>query len=233
MKLNALVFVWFKDNCYHQYRGFCRNTLDVQCAFNGYSHIYAITRTNATLQNSKPRPTIPIPCVHQSVVLDNVWSMFWPTAPIPVYCHPTCSVLTAPTPIPTVPDYLPGLGGLSQGQLVAGPWGDCSPHLHKLLRYFADQRVTAEGRASGLVPGPGSLGKIVGEVRRAASVTIVRSQHVCLLERLAFLAPGAKAAAQRRQITLRQLERRRRENQAYSLAFQRGGLGREGRAYVP
>ena len=71
------------------------------------------------------------------------------------------------------------------------------------------------------------------EVRRAASVTIVRSQQVCLLERLSFLAPGAKAAAQWRQTTLRLQERRKREAQAYSLAFQRGGLGREGRAFVP
>ena len=45
-----------------------------------------------------------------------------------------------------------GLGGLSQGQLVAGPWGDCSPHLHKLLRCFAEQMDAAEGRATGVVP---------------------------------------------------------------------------------
>ena len=36
-----------------------------------------------------------------------------------------------------------GMGGLCQGQLVAGPWGDCSLHLHQLLRYFAEKRVTA------------------------------------------------------------------------------------------
>ena len=70
----------------------------------------------------------------------------------------------------------------------------------------------------------------MGEVRRAMSVTIVRAQQVCLLERLAFLVPGAKEAAKRRQTTLRLQERRRREAQAYFLAFQRGGLGREGRA---
>ena len=126
-----------------------------------------------------------------------------------------------------------GLGALSEGQLVAGPWGDCSSHFHKLLKFFAEERVAAEGRATGEVQGAGALGKTVGEVRRAASVTIVRSQQVCLLERLGFLAPGAKAAAQRRQTTLRLQERRKREAQAYSLAFQRGGLGREGRAFVP
>ena len=125
-----------------------------------------------------------------------------------------------------------GLGSLSNGQLVAGPWGDCSPHLHKLFKYFSEQRVAAEGRACGWVPGAGALGLAVGEVRRSASVCIVRAQQVCLLERLAFLAPGAKAAAQRRQTTLRLQERRRKEAQAYCLAFQRGGLGREGRAFI-
>ena len=105
------------------------------------------------------------------------------------------------------------LGGLCQGQLVAGPWGDCSPHLHQLLRTFAEERVAAEGRATGVVPGPGALGQVMGEVRRAMSVTVVRAQQVCLLERLSFLAPGARAAVRRRQTTLRLLERRRREAQ--------------------
>ena len=54
----------------------------------------------------------------------------------------------------------------------------------------------------------------------------------CLLECLAFLGPGARAAAQRRQTTLRLVERRRRETQAYQLATQARGLGREGRAFV-
>ena len=42
------------------------------------------------------------------------------------------------------------------------------------------------------------LGKVMGEVRRAFSVTVVRAQALCLLERLAHLGPGARAAAQRR-----------------------------------
>ena len=104
--------------------------------------------------------------------------------------------------------------------------------IHQLLRYFAEERVAAEGRASGVVPGPGALGKVMGEVRRVMSVTVVRAQQICLLERLAFLAPGARAAAKRRKTTLRLEERRRREAQAYFLSFQRGGLGKEGRAFV-
>ena len=125
-----------------------------------------------------------------------------------------------------------GYGSLSQGKLVAGPWGDLSPNFHCLLKLFAEQRVAALGRATGEVQGPGQLGKLVGEIRRSASVCVVRAQAVCLLERLAFLGPGARAAAERRQENLRLVERRRREAQAYMLAFQARGLGREGTAFV-
>ena len=125
-----------------------------------------------------------------------------------------------------------GYGGLSQGQLVAGPWGDLSPHFHCLIKLCAEQRVAALGRATGEVPCPGHLGKLVGEIRRSVSVCVDRAQAVCLLERLAFLAPGARAAAERRQDNLRLIERRRREAQAYQLAFQARGLGREGRAFI-
>ena len=115
---------------------------------------------------------------------------------------------------------------------MAGPWGDLSPNFHCLLKLFAEQRVAALGRATGEVQGPGQLGKLVGEIRRSASVCVVRAQAVCLLERLAFLGPGARAAAERRQGNLRLVERRRREAQAYMLAFQARGLGREGTAFV-
>ena len=80
--------------------------------------------------------------------------------------------------------------------------------------------------------GPGQLGLVMGEVRRAASVMVVMAQAVCLLERLGFLGPGAMAATGRRQATLRLEQRRRKEAQAYHQAFVRWGLGLEGRAFV-
>ena len=116
---------------------------------------------------------------------------------------------------------------------MAGPWGDLSPHLHQLLRVFAESRVAATARAQGWEAGPGLLGKLMGEVRRAMSVTVVRAQAVCLLERLAHLGPGAGAAAKRRAVTLRLEEGRRRERQAYALAQQARGASRVGRAFVP
>ena len=65
---------------------------------------------------------------------------------------------------------------------MAGPWGDLSPHLHMLLKLFAESRMEAIGRAQGWEVGPGILGKVMGEVRRAASVMVVRSQVLCLLD---------------------------------------------------
>jgi hypothetical protein len=126
-----------------------------------------------------------------------------------------------------------GFGALCEGQLVAGPWGDLSPHLHQLLRTCAESRVAATSRAQGWEVGPGQLGKVMGDIRRAMSVVVVRAQAMCLLERLAHLGPGARAAAKRREGTLRQEEFRRRERQAFALAQQARGVGRLGRAFVP
>ena len=44
--------------------------------------------------------------------------------------------------------------------------------------------------------------------------------------------PGARAAADRRTATLRLVERRRRDAQAFMLAHQNSGLGRVGQAFV-
>ena len=88
------------------------------------------------------------------------------------------------------------------------------------------------GRAQGWEAGPGMLGKVTGEVRRAFSVAVVRSQALCLLDRLAHLGPGARAAAGRRKSTMAQEERRRRERQAFFLANQGRGLSRVGHAFL-
>ena len=117
--------------------------------------------------------------------------------------------------------------------LVAGPWGDVSPDFHELLQELAEARVANQARARGHAAGEGDLGQAVGAVRRAISVTIMRSQSLCLLERLAYLGPGAKAAAERRRVTQQLEERRRRELGAYQEAHMRRGLRRVGRAFVP
>ena len=82
--------------------------------------------------------------------------------------------------------------------LVAGPWGDLSQDLHELLGTFARSRAEASARSKGRGggAGKGELGTVMGEVRRAMSVEVVRSQALCLLERLAQLGPGARAAGE-------------------------------------
>ena len=105
--------------------------------------------------------------------------------------------------------------------------------LHALLRLFAESRVRTSGRARGWEGGSEELGVVMGEVRRAASVAVVRGQAKCLLERLAYLGPGGAGAEKRKEATLRLEEGRRRERQAYQLAHFSWGLGRVGLAFVP
>ena len=73
------------------------------------------------------------------------------------------------------------------------------------------------------------LGKVMGEIRRAFSITVVRAQAICL----AHFGLGAWAAAQRRKATMKLEERQRRERQAFALANQGRGLSRVGRAFIP
>ena len=73
-------------------------------------------------------------------------------------------------------------------------------------------------RAQGWEAGPGQLGKVMGEVQRALSVTVVCANALCLMERLSQLGPGAGAAAKRRQTALHLEERRRHKRQAFDLA---------------
>ena len=97
---------------------------------------------------------------------------------------------------------------------------------------MAETRVANQARARGWEAGEGELGLAMGAVRRAMSVAVVRAQSLCLLERLAFLGPGVRAAVQRRQLAERLLERRRRDEEAYRQAAASRGLRRVGRAYV-
>ena len=117
--------------------------------------------------------------------------------------------------------------------LVAGPWGDVSRDMHLLLRIFAEKRVESSARAGGRLSSGCELGKVMGDIRRALLVQIVRDQALCLLERLAFLTPAARAAGERRRVVQVLEERRKQQAEAYNLAHQTRGLSRVGRAFVP
>ena len=88
-------------------------------------------------------------------------------------------------------------------------------------------------RGRGVESGAGELGKVMGEVRRAMLVQVVRSSALCLLERLVFLGPGGRADGERRKVVERLEERRKGKVQAYSLAHQSRGLNKLGWAFVP
>ena len=120
-------------------------------------------------------------------------------------------------------------------KLVAGPWGDLSQDFHIMLSSFAKSRAEASARSKGREGGAGAgeLGKIMGEIRRAMSVQVVRSQALCLLERLSHLGPGARAAGERRKVVQRIEEAMKRQAQAYRLAHRNRGLCIVGRAFVP
>ena len=64
----------------------------------------------------------------------------------------------------------------------------------------------------------------MGEVRRAMSVQVVRSQALCLLEKPAHLGPGARAAGEIRKVVQRVEKIRKRQAQAYRLAHRNKGL---------
>ena len=84
---------------------------------------------------------------------------------------------------------LRAIGGLEQGQLVAGPWGDLSTSsdLHLLLWLFAEQRCAAMGRARGWEGDPDVL---LGKSDGRGSALYECDSASCLLERLSQLLPG-------------------------------------------
>jgi hypothetical protein len=117
--------------------------------------------------------------------------------------------------------------------LVVGPWGEGSKDLHSLVKTIADVKVAAKARALGREISDKELGIVVAQVRKYLSVTFIRAQSLCLLNRLGFLGEGAKAAAGRRDLAKRLEEGRRRERQASYLAHVRGqGLSRTGQIFV-
>ena len=102
--------------------------------------------------------------------------------------------------------------------LVVGPWGKGSKDLHSLVKTIADVKVAAKARALGREISDKELGIVVAQVRKYLSVTFIRAQILCLLNRLGFLGEGAKAAAGRRDLAKSLEKGRRRMRQSSYLA---------------
>ena len=99
--------------------------------------------------------------------------------------------------------------------LVVGQWGEASKDLHSLIKILGENRVASRTRARGWEGGEGELGLVLGQIRRSLSCSFVRSQSLCLLARLGQLGPGARGAAERRNLAGRREHERRREAQAH------------------
>ena len=114
--------------------------------------------------------------------------------------------------------------------LVVGRWAEGSQHLHSLVQGLAEGRALHQSRTTGVPTTPGDLATIIGRYRRILSCAFVRATESCLLARLGHLDAGAREAAQRRQVTVREEERDRREEAAHFQAHVRGrGGARRGR----
>ena len=109
--------------------------------------------------------------------------------------------------------------------LVVGRWAECSQHLHSLVQGLAEGRALHQARTTWVPTTPGDLSSIVARYRRILSCAFVRATESCLLARLGHLDAGARAASQRRQVTVREEERDRREEAAHFQAHVRGRCG--------
>lgn len=113
--------------------------------------------------------------------------------------------------------------------LVIGRWGECSQNLHQLIQGLAEARALHLTRTSGHTTSDGQLSVILNSYRRILSCRFVRAQESCLLARQGHLDPGARDAAVRRRVLVREEERVRLEARAFYQAYVRGrGMTRTG-----
>ena len=113
--------------------------------------------------------------------------------------------------------------------LVVGPWGEAGKDLHSLVRILAEWKVALVSKNRGWEGSDKELGMYMSQIRKYLSTAFTKAQSICLINRLAHLGEGAKAAAARRDLAKRLEEGRRRDRQAHFLAHMRGkGLSREG-----
>ena len=115
---------------------------------------------------------------------------------------------------------------------VAGAWGEGSEPLHGLVQTCAEARVAHLCRASGRQETEHMLGQQVAQYRRLISTCTVRAAAMCTLARVAEISPAAKAAAGRRQVTMRLEREMREERRAQWMAGLQGpGWARRGRCH--
>ena len=87
-------------------------------------------------------------------------------------------------------------------KLADGPRGNLTSDYHKHFRELEETKDQGGKANLGKIT-TGSWEKTIGETTIATSVLLVWGQQPCLLERLSFLGPGAKAACERQTLALR------------------------------
>ena len=112
---------------------------------------------------------------------------------------------------------------------MVGQWGEGSRDLHHFVQVCAEARVAHLTRATGRQESEHLLGLIVGQYRRLLSITAVRAQLMCLLDRVGLITPAAREAAARRAVAMRMEEEMRRDRRAQWMASLAGqGWARRG-----
>ena len=76
---------------------------------------------------------------------------------------------------------------------------------YRLSKSRAEATARSKGREGGA--GAGELGKVIGEVRRAMSVQVVRSQALCLLERMSQLGTQGQGQQEKEERLCRELRK--------------------------
>ena len=124
------------------------------------------------------------------------------------------------------------LGSMGELQcLVVGRFGEGSTDLHVMLKRLAEARANNVARSMGRPSFASEAGFIQAQYRRIMATTFIRSQAICLLSRLGHMDEGARQAATRRQVTIREEEMGRREARAFFQAHVRGRGPRAGRLH--
>ena len=100
--------------------------------------------------------------------------------------------------------------------LCFGAFGEASQDVHDLIQSMAESRLKFQVESEGR-PGGGSnqeLGLIVGQIRRTLSMAAIKAQVECLLARIHQAGPGNKQLAKKRQWTLVQDQKMKKERNA-------------------
>ena len=87
--------------------------------------------------------------------------------------------------------------------IVAGQYAEVSQHTHDLLKRLASSKAAHISHFEGRLVSEQEEGILLNQLRRRFSISIVTSQSKCLLSRLGHYSPGAKEAAQRRELVSR------------------------------